>query len=111
MASLDPSYKTNMEKKIDNISTCEELSLIKHDVEENMAALVAKVAGSISDLSDLLVKPDDLGKIVTWIGKFIDKSVTGPYNKLLALQTEVLALQTAMNAKIAAKIAELHCSI
>jgi hypothetical protein len=109
MPALDPKYVENMGKSIDNSKTCDDLKKIKDAMEAQLTELLAKIQGSIDDLAGLIVKPDDPTKVITWIGKFIDKTILGPYNKALALQAEVLALQTQMLAKITAKISELDC--
>jgi hypothetical protein len=107
--AIDPTYASNVEKTVDNCTTCADLKKIKDDVEAQMAKIKKEIADSIAALAELMTPPVSLDDVVSWISKMTAFSFAGPYAKLVALQAEMAALEARLAAKIASKTSDLHC--
>ena len=107
--AISPEYVANLTARINVAETCEELLGLKNAIDAQMTEMLGSVESAISTLKALIVAPGDIGAVITWISDFINSSILGPYNKAVALQAELIALQATLAAAIAAKSTELHC--
>jgi len=69
---------------------------------------VTEVAKSVSALNALTTIPTDLGEVISWITTLISTQFSGPYAKVITLQAEIIAQQTAKLAEITTLVSNLN---
>ena len=117
--TLNADYFAALTKRINDTNVCADLQDLVADATASINSVKSAIGSELAFLSpilDLLENPGaDLGKIATWIEKFIG-SFLSPYSKsqasflaqLTQLETEIAGLVSA----IAAKAAEIeNCTV
>jgi len=69
---------------------------------------VTEVAKSAAALNALTTIPTDLGEVISWITTLISTQFSGPYAKVITLQAEIIAQQTAKLAEITTLVSNLN---
>lgn len=133
-AQINPVYLANVTAKLDSVQTavtnttasvnsatlCSELDALngasaeilaefnkyKKTIEDFFTDQLAEIVKSLSGLLPLISIPNDLPGVITWVTNFIT-NLKGPYDKILLLQTEMLAQQAIYVAKLATLVTNI----
>jgi hypothetical protein len=105
---LNPNYVTNLERRINAVTTCQELAQINGELLEYLISLQSSVAGQISTYAKLVIAPTDLGSLITWATTVI-ATFAGPYAQAIAMEAQLVTLEASLMALIASKMGTLSC--
>ena len=105
---LNPTYIAQLEQRISQITTCQELAQVSQEALEYFTSLESSLAGNLSTYAALIVPPTDLGSLITWANKVITM-FTGPYNQIIAMQAQLIIVQASILALISSKMGTLSC--
>lgn len=102
--------------KINGIPNCDELqAYIQKLVTEYFQKKIADATKKAKQLADLggdgSLNLSSLGSVITWITKFVNSNLVGPYAKTTALLAITITKQTEIVAAATNKISELQCDI
>lgn len=107
-------FYDNMIKKIEGIPNCTELqAYIQKMVTEYFQTLITDQLKKLSILASLggngSLSLSSLGSVISWISKYVNQNLVGPYAKMSALYAITVAKQAEVVAAAAQKFSELEC--
>ena len=109
-------FYDNMIAKINAIPNCSELeAYVTKMVNEFFSKKLAELTKSLGVLSSLggdgSLSLSSLGSVISWITKFVNSNLVGPYAKTTALLAITITKQAEVAAALANKMSELGCDI
>ena len=109
-------FYDNIIAKINAIPNCAELeAYVTKMVTEFFTDKLTELTKSLGFLSSLggdgSLSLSSLGSVISWITKFVNSNLVGPYAKATALLAITITKQAEVAAAVANKMSELECNI
>ena len=107
-------FYDNMIDKINGIPNCKELEAYAQKlVTEYFTNMMKDQLKKISTLASLggngSLSLSNLRSVISWITKFVNSNLVGPYAKMMALYTITITKQAQVVEAVANKMSELEC--
>lgn len=120
MSAISKKIKS-IEDKIDSVNTCEQLDVLKKEIDNQMQKLQASLSASLNKLQPLIVaipspsaNLNDLKESVDGIISWINTQVTTIQEAVVSIQKDVLEVTqavTSLTNKTIQKATSLGCDI
>jgi hypothetical protein len=105
----EAAYVKHLTGEINNTDVCGYLPTLMQEMVAKFETQLTSVMKETNVLSQLIIKPTDLGKLITWVSNFIENKLVGPYGKLISKYAELGVSYAQLATAIASKAGSLTC--